>query len=127
MLFVRADGTIAKIATHTEPSSVATISSNEPVRGVIEINAGEADRRGIHTGDKVDYPAFRRMVNDEAAQAGNAAITSSAKASDAVRPGDLDAVEIDEIWRSRGRARFCSITKSVSWKLARANLGRMPA
>ena len=58
MLFVRGDGVIAKIVTHAEPFSVAVISSGEPVRGVIEINAGEADRRGLHTGDKVIYPAF---------------------------------------------------------------------
>jgi len=60
MLFVRADGVIIKVVTHAEPFSTAMISSNEPVRGVIEINAGEADRRGIRTGDKVIYPAFAR-------------------------------------------------------------------
>ena len=31
--------------------------SGEPVWGVIEINAGEADDRGIHVGDKVVYNA----------------------------------------------------------------------
>ena len=58
MLFVRGDGAIIKIASHTVPFSLAPINADEPVRAVIEINAGEADRRDIHTGDKVVYPAF---------------------------------------------------------------------
>jgi hypothetical protein len=58
MLFVRGDGTIEKIVTHAPPQSLANISSDEPVRGVIEINGGAADRLGLATGDKVLYPAF---------------------------------------------------------------------
>jgi uncharacterized protein len=58
MLFVGADGTIEKIVTHAEPLNLAPIPSDEPVRGVIEINGGEADRRGLKTGDRVLYPAF---------------------------------------------------------------------
>ena len=58
MLFVRADGTIVKIVTHAQPLNLAPIASDEPVRGVIEINGGEADRRGLKTGDRVLYPAF---------------------------------------------------------------------
>jgi len=58
MLFVRYDGTIVKITTHTEPFNLKPIPSDEPVRGVIEINAGAAERLGIHTGDKVLFPAF---------------------------------------------------------------------
>jgi uncharacterized membrane protein (UPF0127 family) len=58
MVFVRSDGTIVKIVTHTEPYSVQTIPSDDKVQGMIEINAGEADRRGIQVGDKLIYPGF---------------------------------------------------------------------
>lgn len=58
MLFIRADGTIAKIAEHAQPYSLTTIMCEEPVRGVLEINGGAAAQRGLKTGDKVLYPAF---------------------------------------------------------------------
>lgn len=38
--FVRADGTIANIAHDTEPQSLQTIPSAEPVSYVLELNAG---------------------------------------------------------------------------------------
>jgi len=58
MLFVRGDGTIARIAVKAEPLNLALIDSGEPVRGVIEINGGAAETLGIKPGDKVLYPAF---------------------------------------------------------------------
>ena len=59
MLFIRADGTVARIATDTEPLSTRTIPSGEPVLGVLELNAGTAARLGLHPGDKVEHPLFR--------------------------------------------------------------------
>ncbi|MFZ2102066.1 MAG: DUF192 domain-containing protein, partial [Oricola sp.] len=50
MLFVREDGTVASIAKHTIPYSTAAVPSGEPVRYVLEINAGLADRLGIVSG-----------------------------------------------------------------------------
>ena len=58
MFFVRSDGVIHRIETHTEPFSLATISSDGEVLAVIEMIAGSADRLGIKPGDKVEYPAF---------------------------------------------------------------------
>ncbi|TDT99139.1 hypothetical protein DFO45_0845 [Azorhizobium sp. AG788] len=58
MLFIRADGSIARIAENTTPFSEATISSGEPVRAVIEIGGGEARKLGIATGDKVGTQLF---------------------------------------------------------------------
>lgn len=58
MLFIRADGTIANIAYDTEPGSLQTISSDEPVSGVLELNAGTAKRLNLAPGDKVIHPAF---------------------------------------------------------------------
>lgn len=60
MLFIRADGTVARIAADTEPLSTRTISSGEPVLGVLELNAGTAARLGLHPGDKVEHPLFRK-------------------------------------------------------------------
>jgi hypothetical protein len=58
MLFIRADGTIAKIAAMTTPLSEQTISSGEPVRAVLEIAGGASRRLGIAPGDKVAHPMF---------------------------------------------------------------------
>jgi uncharacterized membrane protein (UPF0127 family) len=60
MLFIRADGTIARIAANTEPLSTRTIPSGEPVLGVLELNAGTASRMGIKPGDRIEHPMFKR-------------------------------------------------------------------
>jgi uncharacterized protein len=59
MLFVRADGTIARIAANAEPLSTRTIPSGEPVLAVLELNAGTATRLGIKAGDRLDHPLFK--------------------------------------------------------------------
>jgi uncharacterized membrane protein (UPF0127 family) len=58
MLFIRRDGSIARIAADTEPLSTRNIPSGEPVLGVLEINGGEAAKRGIAAGDRVEHPVF---------------------------------------------------------------------
>jgi uncharacterized membrane protein (UPF0127 family) len=58
MLFIRPDGTIARIARNTEPLSERQISSGEPVLGVLEINAGLSSQLGIDVGDRVEHPIF---------------------------------------------------------------------
>jgi uncharacterized membrane protein (UPF0127 family) len=58
MLFVAHDGAIVKIITHAVPFDLTPLSSGEPVRGVIEINAGEVEHLGLKTGDKVLFSAF---------------------------------------------------------------------
>jgi len=60
MLFIRRDGTIARIAANTEPLSTRTISSGEPVLAVLELNAGTAAKLGIKPGDRVEHPLFKR-------------------------------------------------------------------
>jgi uncharacterized membrane protein (UPF0127 family) len=60
MLFIRPDGTIARIAANTEPLSTRTISSGEPVLAVLELNAGTAARLGIKPGDRVEHSIFKR-------------------------------------------------------------------
>lgn len=58
MLFIRSNGTIARIEANTEPYSLTVLSSGEPVIGVLEINAGIAEKLGIRAGDKVIHPLF---------------------------------------------------------------------
>ena len=59
MLFIRADGTIARIAANAEPLSTRTIPSGEPVLAVLELNGGTAARPGIGAGDRVEHPLFK--------------------------------------------------------------------
>lgn len=58
MLFVRPDGTISSIAQSTEPQSDTVISSEEPVAGVLELNAGTTRLLGIEPGDRVLHDWF---------------------------------------------------------------------
>lgn len=60
MLFIRADGTIARIAERAEPLSTRTIPSGEPVLSVLEINGGISRELGIKPGDRIEHPLFRK-------------------------------------------------------------------
>lgn len=53
MIFVRSDGSIARIAANTEPYSLTPVSSLEPVAAVLEIAGGRAAELGIAEGDHV--------------------------------------------------------------------------
>jgi len=53
MLFIDADGMVARIARNTTPFSETIIPSAVPVRYVLELNAGTAAKRGISEGNKV--------------------------------------------------------------------------
>jgi uncharacterized membrane protein (UPF0127 family) len=56
MIFIRADGTIRRIAANTEPLSERTVPSGGPARFVLEVMGGTARRLGIEPGDKVTGP-----------------------------------------------------------------------
>ena len=56
MLFIRADGSIASIATDTTPLSLETIPSGEPVSRVLELKAGSVKRWGLKPGDRLLAP-----------------------------------------------------------------------
>jgi uncharacterized membrane protein (UPF0127 family) len=55
MIFVRPDGTIARIAPETVPHSLEPVDSGEPVSAVLEIAGGRAAQLGIAEGDKVTW------------------------------------------------------------------------
>jgi hypothetical protein len=56
MIFIREDGTITQIAADTTPYSLEPIASREPVRFVLEVNAGTAARLGITPGGRLVHP-----------------------------------------------------------------------
>jgi uncharacterized membrane protein (UPF0127 family) len=55
MIFIRADGRIARIAT-AKPLDEAQVPAGEPVAAVLEIAGGRAAELGISEGDSVEWP-----------------------------------------------------------------------
>jgi uncharacterized membrane protein (UPF0127 family) len=60
MVFVSADGRIARIAPRTTPFSLEIVSSGGPVKAVVELKGGEAARRHLQVGDRVDWTANKQ-------------------------------------------------------------------
>lgn len=56
MLFIRQDGTIARVAADTVPLSLDPVGVNEPVAAVLELAGGRTARLGIRAGDRVSWP-----------------------------------------------------------------------
>jgi uncharacterized protein len=55
MIFIAANGRIAKIIEHVQPLKLDTQSSDRPVAAVLEIKGGEAGRLGLKVGDLVSW------------------------------------------------------------------------
>ena len=58
MVFVDRGGVVRGIARNARPRSLDTISSRVPVRAVLELNGGEAERIGLAAGDRLRHPVF---------------------------------------------------------------------
>ncbi len=58
MVFIRADGSIARITANAEPFSTRVLSSGEPVLAVLEINGGLAAKYGIKPNAHVTHALF---------------------------------------------------------------------
>ncbi|MFC3226015.1 DUF192 domain-containing protein [Marinibaculum pumilum] len=58
LLFIAPDGRIESIHARAQPLDESTIPSRGAVIAVLEILAGEAERRGIRPGDRVLHPAL---------------------------------------------------------------------
>jgi uncharacterized membrane protein (UPF0127 family) len=56
MIFIKADGRTARIERGTTPFSEATIPGGAPVRYVLEVVAGGAQRIGLRPGDRFVIP-----------------------------------------------------------------------
>ncbi len=63
ILFVRRDGSIARIARDTVPRSEESIRSGEPVSYVLELNAGTSDALGIDEDSRMIWEGA--FVSDE--------------------------------------------------------------
>jgi uncharacterized protein len=59
MVFVGADGRIAKIIANAHPFSLDVLSSDVPVIAVLEIRGGEARDLAISVGDRVSWKAHQ--------------------------------------------------------------------
>jgi uncharacterized membrane protein (UPF0127 family) len=57
MIFIKADGRTSHIARATTPFSEDVIPGGEPVRYVLELVAGGADRIGLRPGDRFSIPS----------------------------------------------------------------------
>ena len=55
IIFIRADGTIVRVAANAVPESLALIESGEPVAAVLELAGGKARALGIHADDRVRW------------------------------------------------------------------------
>jgi len=60
IIFVRTNGSIARIADNTIPESLEPVAVDEPVGAVLEIAGGRAAELGIIAGDRVSWPGFPR-------------------------------------------------------------------
>lgn len=61
MLFVAADGKVARVVENTKPQSLTTIESGSPVLAVVELAAGSAARLKIAAGARVIHPVFSAL------------------------------------------------------------------
>lgn len=60
MLFIGDDGRISSIVESTKPLTRDSIRSEQPVRAVLEVNAGTALELGIKAGDWVRHEIFEK-------------------------------------------------------------------
>jgi uncharacterized protein len=58
MLFIDPHGKILCLLENTKPESLEILSCPKPVKAVLEIGGGEAQRRGIKVGDTVVHATF---------------------------------------------------------------------
>jgi len=59
MVFIKPDGTVARIARKTKPFSTDIVASGEPVSHVLELNAGITLQIGLKPGDRIKHRFFK--------------------------------------------------------------------
>ena len=55
IIFIRSDGTIARIGANAVPHSLEFVPAGEPIAAVLEIAGGRAAALGIRAGDRVEW------------------------------------------------------------------------
>ncbi len=68
MVFARADGSVSSVVHNTEPLSLRPIASREPVKYVLELNAGVARRLRIGADSRLLWPADQSTAAIESAR-----------------------------------------------------------
>ena len=58
MVFIGKDGRVVSVKQNAEPLSERIIPSGGEITGVLELNAGIAERIGVKAGDQVHHPMF---------------------------------------------------------------------
>ncbi len=59
MVFARRDGTVSSVVRHTEPLSLRSVASIEPVAFVLELNAGTTEKLSIDENSRLIWqPAY---------------------------------------------------------------------
>jgi uncharacterized membrane protein (UPF0127 family) len=58
MIFIDDWGRVHRIEANTEPFSLDPIPSDGDVLGILEVNAGVAEKIGLKVGDKIVYPGL---------------------------------------------------------------------
>ncbi len=64
IIFIRENGTIANIVHNAEPHSLSPIKSRGSVVGVLELNAGLANKLEIKKGDIVHHEVFKNATGE---------------------------------------------------------------
>lgn len=60
IVFARADGSVSSVIRNTEPQSLQSLPSVEPVTYVLELNAGTAERLGIDAASRLIWESAIR-------------------------------------------------------------------
>jgi len=63
MLFIDVRGRIVCLLENAKPQSLDILSCDKPVKAVLEINGGEAHKRGIRVGDRVTQGLWPHSVS----------------------------------------------------------------
>jgi hypothetical protein len=61
LLFIAADGRVAKIIERAPPLRLDRLSSEVPVETVLELRGGEAGLLGLRVGDQVSWQRVKRV------------------------------------------------------------------
>ncbi|MEK9685156.1 MAG: DUF192 domain-containing protein [Rhodospirillaceae bacterium] len=59
MIFISEEGYVVRVFERAVPGSLQIISSEKPVKAVLEVNGGTVSRIGLKIGDRIYHPFFK--------------------------------------------------------------------
>lgn len=63
MVFIDGMGVVSSVYSKAKPLDLSVISSKEPVKAVLEISGGVAEKLGIDRGDQIISPIFGKSLD----------------------------------------------------------------